>query len=321
MTALADSARRVLLPRDRRLPRQPARPRLAARQPAPARRAAAGRDRGQGQGGQVDAAQRARRRADRADRRRRVHARRHLVPRRHDAAGHAAPARRHAPAAARPPARRRAARSTSARRPPRSSTSSWSTGRRRACAATTLIDTPGIASLSSDVSRRHGRVPRRRTTTRRPRPTPSSTSCATCTPPTCGFLEAFHDQRVARATAGQHDRRCCRGPTRSASGGSTRCSRRGASPRRYRADPTIRGLVPERRRRRRAAGADRPDAAAGRAHRARRAGPHGTRRPGDASCCRSTASCGRAVMPRSRPRCATGCWRASGCSASGCRAR
>ena len=53
-----------------------------ARPAAPARRAAAGGDRRQGQGGQVDAAQRAGRRGGGAHRRGRVHAGRHLVPRR-----------------------------------------------------------------------------------------------------------------------------------------------------------------------------------------------------------------------------------------------
>ena len=176
MTALADSARRVLLLAIDAYRDDPADRRLAARPAAPARRAAAGRDRGQGQGGQVDAAQRARRRADRADRRGRVHPGRHLVPRRH---------------------RRRGSRCTRATAPPRplpvrrhdgalvidlgatsarASATGWrSTGRRRACAATTLIDTPGHRV---DVERRLARARSRsstRTTTRRPRPTPSST--------------------------------------------------------------------------------------------------------------------------------------------------
>ena len=50
---------------------------------------------------------------------------------------------------------------------------------------------------------------------------------------------------------------------------------------RYRADPTVRGLCQNVVAVAGLAGADRPDAAAGRAHRARRAGPHRTRRPGD----------------------------------------
>ena len=79
---------------DRRPPPRAGHRPVAARPAAPAGRAAAGRHRRQGEGGQVDAAQRAGRRAGGADRRGRVHPRRHLVPRRHHAADRAAPARR-----------------------------------------------------------------------------------------------------------------------------------------------------------------------------------------------------------------------------------
>ena len=75
--------------------------------------------------------------------------------------------------------------------------------------------------------------------------------------------------------------RCSRGPTRSAGAGSTPCSRPAASPRRYRSDPTVRGLCQNVVAVAGLLAADRPDPAAGRAHRARRAGPRGARRAGD----------------------------------------
>ena len=87
--------------------------RLAGRA-RPARRAAAGRHRRQGQGRQVDAAQRARRRGAGPHRRRRVHPHRHLVPRRHHLPGDARAHAGRAPPGAVHPRRRRHRRSTSA---------------------------------------------------------------------------------------------------------------------------------------------------------------------------------------------------------------
>ena len=185
-------------PHDRHLPRQPAGRRLAAAQPGPLRRAAARRDRGQGEGGQVDVAQRARRRGDRADRRGRVHPRRHLVPGRARAEGHDVPARR----------RRRGGltihRDHGALRFDLSGAPvervdklevQWPSQSLR---TQTLIDTPGIASLSSDTSARAGAF-------LAPDDAPSQADAVVYLmrhlhATDVRFLESFYDQGVARAT-------------------------------------------------------------------------------------------------------------------------
>jgi hypothetical protein len=119
----------------------------------PARRAAADRDRGPGEGRQVDAAQRAGRRPAGADGRRRVHARRHLVPGRALVRGHALPAGRQA-AAGEVPARQRDDRDRP-RRPRAEQVDqlvvTWPSKQLRTA---TLIDTPGIGSLSAQVAKR-----------------------------------------------------------------------------------------------------------------------------------------------------------------------
>ena len=112
---------------------------------------------------------------------------------------------------------------------------------------------------------------------------------------------------------------CCRARTRSAAAGSTRCSRRAASPQRYRADPTCAGCArtssPSPGCWRRPAGpCGRPSTP-----RSPRWPAHRTRRPGD------RAAVGRPVPAGGTRRrghgrgSASGCWRASGCSASACR--
>ena len=98
------------------------------------RRAAARRDRGEGEGGQVDAAQRARRRGDRADRRGRVHPRRHLVPGRARAEGHDVPRDGGRRGVWRSTATTARCASTCPAFPSSGSTSWRCSGRRRACA-------------------------------------------------------------------------------------------------------------------------------------------------------------------------------------------
>ena len=196
-----------------------------------------------------------------------------------------------AAAAAGPPARRRAD-DRPRRRPRRASASGWwSTGRRRACASTTLIDTPGIASTSAAVSQRtvdfldpdddtpteadavvylmrhlHARDVRVPRGVPRPRGGPGDGR-----------------QRRRGALAGRRDRR--RAGRRDVLGPPHRHALPGR--------PDGARAVPERRRRGRAARPDRPDPAADRVHRARRAGPRGRATSWRPSCCRSTGSCGR----------------------------
>ncbi len=112
--------------RRRTVPRRPRRAPPARRARHATRRAAPRGDRRHGEGRQVDAAERDHRRGDRTDGCRRVHQGHHLVPPRHDAAHHDAPAHRRRPVAAGPPRPTAAWSSTSGRPPPRRSSGSTS---------------------------------------------------------------------------------------------------------------------------------------------------------------------------------------------------
>ena len=241
---------------------------IRARLDGPLRVAIAGRVKA----GQVDVAQRARRRAAGRHRRRRVHAARDLVPataratrsrpgcatgrskalafRRDDGALHV-DARRH---------------DRERRRAPRRHA-----GRRSRCERVTLIDTPGLASLerrelacapvSSSITTATTRQRRRR------RDLPDA-------PP------APQRRRVPRRVHGPYRGgarrrstpwRCCREPTRSARAAWTRWRRRPASPSATRAIRPS-GRCAPRRADGRAPCRDRADAARGRGHRAAGAG-------------------------------------------------
>ena len=132
------------------------------------------------------------------------------------------------------------------------------------------------------------------------------------------FLEAFRDQGVARATAVNTVAVMSRADEIGGGRVDAMFSARGVA-RRYRADPTVRGLCQNVVA---VAGllARPPHPAAGRVHRARRAGPPAARRAGAVLLIASTGSCsaGRDVDAADRGA-RTGCWRGSGCSASACR--
>ena len=137
------------------------------------------------------------------------------------------------------------------------------------------------------------------------------------------FLESFHDQGVAQGDPGQHDRRAV--PRRRDRGraGWTRMASARRIAARYRQDETLRGAVPDRRRRWPGC-SRRPGGPCGRTsslalQRARRAAGRGARR---------AAADRRPVRARRRPRAGpvrrgpgAGCSTGSGCSASGCRSQ
>ena len=286
---------------------------------AAARRAAPGRHRRPGQGRQVDAAQRAGRRAPGGDRRRRVHADRDLVPprprlpgdRRAPAGGHARPA---------VPARgRRARRSTSA-----TSTIDaierievgWPSAK---LADLTLIDTPGPRARPTEgTSERteRGAARRRRRGARRGRRRPLPDA----PPAPLRRRSSSRRSSIARSPTPRRSTRSssCRGPTRSARPGRTRSTRRARSP--PATPPTaasassppgscpVAGLIAE-------TGATLREEQFGWLRDDRRAaGGAGA----TTCCCRSTGSATR-TGTRSARRSARSCWRGSACSACGSR--
>ena len=149
------------------------------------------------------------------DRRGRVHAHRHLVPRRHHLPGAAAP-RRGSPSTRSPSAATTARHPDRPRRRRRPTTSSASTVEwpSSSLRAMTLIDTPGLASLSSDISQRTARVPHAR---RRPRDPGRRGALPDAAPaqlrhplprgvPRRAGRPGHADQRGRRAVAGRRDR-------------------------------------------------------------------------------------------------------------------
>ena len=139
-------------PRDRRLPGHAAR-RAARRHPRPARPAAAGGRRRPGQGRQVHPAQRARRGTARADRRGRVHPHRHLVPGRAHLPGAGAGRPGAAAAAVRPATDGQLDIDLGGLRAEDVDelVVTWPA---QALRSVTLVDTPGIGSLSESAARR-----------------------------------------------------------------------------------------------------------------------------------------------------------------------
>jgi hypothetical protein len=92
----------------------------------------------------------------------------------------------------------------------------------------TLIDTPGIGSLSEDTSRRAWEL----LAAESDEETPADAVLYLMRHLHAGdleFLRAFHDNEVSRPTRSTRSV-CCHGPTRSGWGGSTRWPRPGASP-------------------------------------------------------------------------------------------
>ena len=263
---------------------------MAAPPAAPARRAAAGGDRGQGQGGQVDAAQRAGRGTGRADRCRRVHPRGHLVPRRRHSAHRAAPARRQPASAAGAPARRRAD-----DRPRRDARRAVRAAGGRLARAEPAVDHadrhPGHRLDVEGGLAAHGRLPRsrRRHAYRgRRRRLPHAARARARRRVPRGVPRSWGGPRDGRqrgrgAVARRRDRRRAGG--RDVLGPEHRRPLPGR--------PDGARALPERGRRGRAARADGPHPAAGRAHGAHRAGPHDARRPGDRAALRRPVPAGR----------------------------
>ena len=209
--------------------------------PRAARGTAARRDRRTRQGRQVDAAQRARRRAARAHRRRRVHPHRVVVPQGHELPGQRRAARRPRPAA-RVQARTTApSTSSSAASPSVTCAGSTCAGRRPRSTRVTLIDTPGLASLNDENSRRTREFldpERGRQRRRRRRDLPDAPRALAPTSPSSTRSWIARSPPPRRSTPSP----CCRGPTRSAPAGSTRWTRRARIADRYTSDPQIRGL-------------------------------------------------------------------------------
>ena len=134
------------------------------------------------------------------------------------------------------------------------------------------------------------------------------------------FLEAFRDQGVARATAVNTVAVLSRADEIGGGRVDAMFSARGIAAR-YRADPTVRGLCQN------VVAVAGLLAQTGRTlrqaeHTALAALARTARDDLETELLsRRPVPAGGTRTPRSRPRCATGCWRASGCSASACRPR